>query len=157
MAIGNVIAQLRQERGMTQGELAQKLYVTRQAVSRWENGETTPGIDMIKLLAMTLEVPVAFLLEMPEQSYCQSCGMPMTTVDDQGTETDGGRSDDYCTHCYRDGAFTYGDTTMDELIEACAPYMAQHTGISLDEAVSFMGAFLPSLKRWMESEDGQQH
>ena len=46
MAIKDVLPQLRRDRGLTQAELASKLYVTRQAVSRWENGETTPNIDM---------------------------------------------------------------------------------------------------------------
>ena len=51
MAIKDVLPQLRRDRGLTQQELAAKLYVTRQAVSRWETGETEPGIDMTKLLA----------------------------------------------------------------------------------------------------------
>ena len=53
MAIKDVLPTIRQERGLTQQQLAEKLYVTRQAVSRWETGETAPGIDMIKLLADT--------------------------------------------------------------------------------------------------------
>lgn len=51
MAIKDVLPLLRHERGMTQEELASKLFVTRQAVSRWENGDTAPNIDMTKLLA----------------------------------------------------------------------------------------------------------
>ena len=35
---------------LTQDQLAAKLFVTRQAVSRWERGEVTPGIDMMKLI-----------------------------------------------------------------------------------------------------------
>lgn len=153
MAIGDVIAQARQERGLTQGQLAQRLFVTRQAVSRWENGETTPNIDMVKLLAITLEVPVTRLLEVPEHPCCQSCGMPLTTPDEIGHNHDGSPAD-YCVHCFADGEFRY-DATMDEVIEGCAPFMAQHTGISLDEAVSFMGILLPTLKRWKDNEDGK--
>ena len=59
MAIGDVLVRIRKERNLTQEDLARKLYVTRQAVSRWENGETTPGIDMCKLIAATCDVPVA--------------------------------------------------------------------------------------------------
>ena len=62
MAIGDVLVRIRKERNLTQEDLARKLYVTRQAVSRWENGETTPGIDMCKLIAATCDVPVALLL-----------------------------------------------------------------------------------------------
>ena len=49
MAIKDVLPRLRRERGLTQEELAKRLYITRQAVSRWERGETSPGIDMTKL------------------------------------------------------------------------------------------------------------
>jgi transcriptional regulator with XRE-family HTH domain len=38
----DVILELRTKKGLSQDELAEKLYVTRQAVSRWENGETIP-------------------------------------------------------------------------------------------------------------------
>ena len=39
MAINDVLPQIRKEKGVTQEELARKLFVTPQAVSRWENGE----------------------------------------------------------------------------------------------------------------------
>ena len=42
MAFKETLAAAREQRGMTQQDLAEKLYVTRQAVSRWENGETEP-------------------------------------------------------------------------------------------------------------------
>ena len=45
----DALARLRRERGLTQEELARRLYITRQAVSRWECGATEPGIDMLKL------------------------------------------------------------------------------------------------------------
>ena len=41
---------------MTQSDLAGKVLVTRQAVSRWETGVTTPGVDMCKLLAGALDL-----------------------------------------------------------------------------------------------------
>lgn len=34
-----------------------------------------------------------------EQQFCQSCGMPMGTVDLYGTETDGSKNADYCKYC----------------------------------------------------------
>lgn len=151
MAIGDVLVRIRKERNLTQEDLARKLYVTRQAVSRWENGETTPGIDMCKLIAATCDVPVALLLEMPDGAYCQSCGMPFYQEADHGSEAGGGRSRDFCSMCYEDGAFVR-DETMEELIEEAAPHMVAACRISRDEAVSFMGALLPHLKRW---EQGQ--
>ena len=45
MALKDMLVQARKAKGMTQEELAGKVFVTRQAISRWENGETTPGID----------------------------------------------------------------------------------------------------------------
>ena len=41
METKNVIFELRTKSGLSQDELAEKVFVTRQAVSRWENGETT--------------------------------------------------------------------------------------------------------------------
>ena len=149
MAIKDVLPELRKDRGLTQEELAAKLYVTRQAVSRWETGETTPNIDMTKLLATVLKVPISRLLEMPEH-FCQSCGMPIIEPAMQGTETDGSLSDDYCRHCYSNGDFTY-EADLDDMIEGCAPYLMKETGMSRDEAVSLMGAMLPNLKRWRGS------
>ena len=153
MAIGETLAHMRRERNLTQEDVARRLYVTRQAVSRWETGETEPGVDMCKLIAATFDMPLMELLEMPEGDFCQSCGMPFYQEADHGSEADGGRSRDFCSICYEDGAFIR-DETMEELIEQAAPEMAAACRISRDEAVSFMGALLPHLKRW-EQEQGR--
>ena len=50
METKEVIFNLRTKNNMTQEELAEKVYVTRQAVSRWETGETTPNIEALKQL-----------------------------------------------------------------------------------------------------------
>ena len=50
MKTKNIILKLRTERGMSQDELADKIMVTRQAVSRWENGDTVPNTDTLKNL-----------------------------------------------------------------------------------------------------------
>lgn len=149
MSINHKIAELRKARGLTQEQLAGKLYVTRQAVSRWENGETAPGIDMVKLLAATFEVPVAELLELPpEGSFCQSCGMYLTDDDHRAKNADGTPSMDWCEWCGIDGSAA-PDETMDELIERCAPFMVESGSFAtIDEAVSLLGAVLPQLKRW---------
>ncbi len=54
METKNIILKLRTERGMSQDELADKIMVTRQAVSRWENGETIPNTETLKLLSKEL-------------------------------------------------------------------------------------------------------
>ena len=147
MAIKDVLPQARKAKGLTQEERARKVFVTRQAVSRWETGETTPSIDMTKLLASVLDVPVMHLLDLPHEPTCQCCGTPFSVPDmDKGTDANGSENPDYCKWCYNGGEFTY--KTMDDVIETSAPYLVQATGMSLDEAVSFMGALLPTLGRW---------
>ncbi len=151
MAINDVLPQLRKERNMTQGDLAKKLYVTRQAVSRWENGETTPNIDMAKLIAIALDVPIMRVLDLPEEPACQCCGTPFSVPNmPKGADADGTENPNYCKWCYDQGEFA--SATMDDVIEKSAPYLVQATGVTLDEAVSFMGAMLPTLKRWKEEE-----
>ena len=147
MAIKDVLPQIRKEKGMTQEELARRVYVTRQAVSRWEMGETTPSIDMAKLLAQVLDVPVMRLLDLPQEPACQCCGTPFSIPHmDKGTDADGTENPNYCKWCYDAGKFE--SATMDDVIEKSAPYLVEATGVSLDEAVSFMGALLPTLGRW---------
>lgn len=50
METKKIIAELRLKKGMSQDELAEKVFVARQAVSRWETGETTPNTETLKLL-----------------------------------------------------------------------------------------------------------
>jgi hypothetical protein len=68
-----------------------------------------------------------------------------------GTNADGTENRDYCRWCYQDGEFT--DNGLDEIIERNVPYLMQATGYSQEEAVSFMGALLPTLKRWKGVEN----
>ena len=51
METKDIIYELRTKKELSQEELAEKVFVTRQAVSRWETGETTPNIDTLKLLS----------------------------------------------------------------------------------------------------------
>ena len=48
METKDVILQLRTQKGLSQDELAERILVTRQAVSRWENGETVPNTETLK-------------------------------------------------------------------------------------------------------------
>lgn len=151
MAVGELLPKLREERGLTQQQLADRLYVTRQAVSRWERGETRPGIDMLKLIAAALDVPVTLLLEMPpEGAFCQSCGMYLTRDEDRAHAVDGTPSDEWCAWCVREDGSYAADCTMEEMIELCAPMMAQANDVAPDEAISLMGVVLPQLRRWRE-------
>lgn len=147
MGVGEAIQRARKSAGLTQEQLASKVFVTRQAVSRWETGESEPSIDMRKLLARVLDVPVASMLDLPDVPTCQCCGTPFDVPNmPHGTNADGTENPDYCGWCYRDGKFT--SSGLDEIIERNVPYLMQATGYTQEEAVSFMGALLPTLKRW---------
>ena len=61
----NPIYELRLLKGLSQDELAEKVFVTRQAVSRWENGETTPNTETLKLLSKLFDVSINTLLGRP--------------------------------------------------------------------------------------------
>ena len=59
---GEIIKEIRRNVNMTQDEMAQALYVTRQAVSRWENGETTPNIETLRQISKMFGVSLNRLL-----------------------------------------------------------------------------------------------
>ena len=56
METKQIIYELRTKQGLSQDELAEKVYVTRQAVSRWENGDTIPNTETLKLLSKIFDV-----------------------------------------------------------------------------------------------------
>ena len=145
----DVIRELRTKNGMSQDELAEKVFVTRQAVSRWENGDTVPNTETLKLLSRLFNVSINTLLGSPRQLICQCCGMPL---DDSiiGTDKDGALNEDYCKWCYADGHYTYSD--MDELIEVCAKHMAGD-GFSEEQARAYMKENLPRLDYWKRYEE----
>lgn len=60
--IGNFIASLRKEKGWTQQDLGEKLFVTNKAVSKWERGLSLPDISILEKLASLLGVDVSELL-----------------------------------------------------------------------------------------------
>ena len=122
METKDVIYSLRTKCGMSQDELAEKLYVTRQAVSRWETGETVPNTETLKLLSAVFDVSINTLLGSPRRLVCQCCGMPLEDDGTMSRETDGSINEEYCKWCYADGKYTYSD--MDSLIDFCAGHMA---------------------------------
>ena len=105
METKNIILELRTKKGISQEELAEKVFVTRQAVSRWETGETVPNIETLKLLSKLFDVSINTLLGSPRQLICECCGM---LIDDNNVshEKDGAFNEDYCKWCYADGEYT---------------------------------------------------
>lgn len=60
---GNAIARRRLEMGMTQGELADRLGVKREALSRWENSRAVPKIDALLKMSKVLDCTVEDLID----------------------------------------------------------------------------------------------
>ena len=144
METKDVILQLRTQKGLSQDELAEKIMVTRQAVSRWENGETVPNTETLKLLSQEFDVSINTLLGAPRQLVCQCCGMPLEDAI-ISHNSDGTPNEDYCKWCYADGAFVY--TSLEQLTEFLVQHMSSETWPP--EAVrGYLEAMLPKLKHW---------
>lgn len=105
METKDIILDLRLKKGLSQEELAEKIFVTRQAVSRWENGETIPNTETLKLLSKFFDVSINTLLGSPQQLVCKCCGMNLEDCN-ISKETNGNFNEEYCKWCYSDGDFT---------------------------------------------------
>ena len=149
MSTSDIILELRTKNGLSQDELAEKIHVTRQAVSRWENGETIPNTETLKLLSKLFGVSINTLLGSPQKLICQCCGMPLEDCN-ISKETDGFFNEEYCKWCYSDGEYTYKD--MDDLIDFCAEHMANET-VSSDSIREYMKEMLPKLNYWKKYAD----
>ena len=62
MNLSEKIQTLRKEKGLTQEQFADMLYVSRTAVSKWENGRGMPGMDSLKMIAKEFEISIDELL-----------------------------------------------------------------------------------------------
>ena len=149
MSINERILEIRSERSLTQQDMADRLFVTRQAVSRWETGETTPGLDTLRSIAETFGISIDRILELPNNNRCESCGMPLANPDLLGTEADGSPARRYCKWCYEGGTYTTPDITMEEMLDVCVRHMTTpESGFTEDEARDYMEKLLPQLDRW---------
>ena len=144
METKNVILELRTKNGFSQDELAEKIHVTRQAVSRWENGETIPNIETLKLLSKLFDISINTLLGSPRKLICQCCGMPL---DDSSIskETNGTFNEEYCKWCYADGKLVY--TSMEELLDFLAGHMSNENW-SPEQVRAYFEVQLPKLNHW---------
>ena len=70
METKDIIKELRTRKAYSQDELAEKIHVTRQAVSRWETGETLPNTETLKLLSRLFDVSINTLLGSPRKLIC---------------------------------------------------------------------------------------
>ena len=144
METKDVLKDLRNKKGLSQEELADKLFVTRQAVSRWEPGTTVPNADTMKLLSKFFDVSINTLLGSPRTLICQCCGMPL---DDSciSKEPDGEFNEEYCKWCYEKGKFIYAS------VEELTDFLVEHTNPAQwtkEEARRFFEEQLPKLNHW---------
>ena len=86
--------------------------------------------------------------ETMEAKICQSCGMPITSNEQLGTEINGELNQDYCKYCYEDGEFI-DKVSMEEYIDMCAQYGAQ-AGMTNEEMKEYCTKLFPTLRRWQE-------
>lgn len=141
----DVLKNIRIKNNLTQDEIAEKLSVTRQAVSRWENGDSTPNIETLKQISTAFDVSINTLLGSPRKLICQCCGMPL---DDDGVisrETDNSFNEDYCKWCYTDGQFVY--KSMDDLLDFLVNHMS-NDNFTPEQAKAYFSEQLPKLKHW---------
>ncbi len=144
METKDVLYALRTKQELTQDELAEKIHVTRQAVSRWETGETVPNTETLKLLSKLFDVSINTLLGSPRKLICQCCGMPLddTSI---SKEPDGSFQEEYCKWCYSDGKFVY--TNLEELTDFLVEHMSSENWPP-EQARTYFEAQLPTLKHW---------
>ena len=145
MQTKEVILELRNKKGLSQEELAEKVFVTRQAVSRWENGETVPNTETLKLLSDLFEVSINTLLGSPRKLVCQCCGMPLEDDSSISREPDGGFNEDYCKWCYNDGKFAY--TSLEQLTDFLVEHMSNEQ-FPPEQARAYFTQMLPTLNHW---------
>ena len=142
----DILKKLREEKALTQDQLAERVMVTRQAVSRWENGETVPGTDTLRLLSKELDVSINTLLGAPRQLICQCCGMPLGEDGLISREPDGSFNEDYCKWCYADGRFAY--TSKDAMLDFLLAHMPNPENLPESERRAGFDAWLSQLKYW---------
>lgn len=149
MEIREVLKTLREKHGLTQEQMAERVMVTRQAVSRWENGETQPNTDTLKILSREFGVSINTLLGSPRVLFCQCCGMPLSEDDVISKEADGSLNEDYCKWCYSDGTFAY--SSKESLIDFLVTHMPNPDQTPENERRTMFDSQLSQLKHWKES------
>lgn len=140
----DVILELRTKSGLSQEQLAEKVCVTRQAVSRWENGETVPNTETLKLLSRVFDVSINTLLGSPRKLICQCCGMPLDDLS-ISKDADGSFNEEYCKWCYDNGKFVY--SSLEELTEFLVSHMSNEQ-FPPEQMRAYLNEMLPTLKHW---------
>lgn len=142
----DILKQLRENNNLTQEQMAARLMVSRQAVSRWENGETQPNTETLKLLSKEFNVSINTLLGSPRQLICQCCGMPLEEDSMISREQDGSYNEEYCKWCYGEGEFAY--QSKEALIDFLMHHMPDSENMKDEDRRKKFDTYLSQLKHW---------
>jgi len=106
MSVGAKIKELRLKAGLTQKALADSLYVTYQAVSKWENEDTEPSLDTLKQMCKVLNCSIDEFFDNGEKTiedscfgYCENCGKKITEETDYNVIENSENSYCLCNEC----------------------------------------------------------
>ena len=146
MEVKEILKQLRETHNLTQEQMAERVMVTRQAVSRWETGETQPNTDTLKLLSKEFDVSINTLLGSPRALSCQCCGLPLNEDALISREKDGSFQEEYCKWCYADGEFVYPSKAP--LLDYLVSHMPNPDNLPEEELRQLYDARLSGLKHW---------
>ena len=146
MEMQDILKQLRKNNNLTQEQMAARLMVTRQAVSRWENGETQPNTETLKLLSRKFNVSINTRLGSPRQLICQCCGMPLNEDSMMSREKDGSYNEEYCKWCYAEGEFAY--KSKDALLDFLVNHMPNPENVKEEDRRRQFDLYLSQLKHW---------
>lgn len=81
---------------------------------------------------------------------CQSCGMPMNSSEQFGSNSDGSSNEEYCVYCFQNGNFTM-NVDRETFIDMQVMIAMEKMGMDEAQARTMANNVLPTLKRWKES------
>ena len=142
----DILKKIREANNLTQDQFAERVLVTRQAVSRWETGETQPNTETLKIISREFDISINTILGSPRQLYCQCCGMPLNEDINISREPDGFFNEDYCKWCYTDGDFVY--KSKDDLLDFLMEHMPNPEKLEDSDRRLQYDRLLSQLKHW---------
>ena len=89
---------------------------------------------------------------MGKVDVCQSCGMPLNKEENQGTNEDNSKTNEYCKFCFENGKFTNPDLTMEKVIEKSVE-LSKKLWMPEDKAREIANNSIPKLKRWNKKQE----
>lgn len=151
MKIKKTLKKLRIDHGLTQDEMAKKLMLSRQAISRWETGETEPNVETLKVISKTFNISINTLLGSPRALVCQVCGMPLEEDEYISKDKKGYLNEKFCKWCFINGEHRFDEDNFDTLVDECVQSMLQLNPNYQEDQVRIMfKENLPKLKYWQE-------